>query len=119
MKGFSDVSVIHWNGVSRHTRCKNIVEEEPLSLRIQGKPYSVIMRTPGDEIAHAAGFCLGEGIVDSVEDIRTIGFCDDDTNVVTVTLTASRKRKLPEPLTAGRLSAKRVAVFVEKKTTMI
>jgi FdhD protein len=44
---------------------QDLLAEEPLSILIQDKPYSVVMRTPGDEIPHAAGFCLTEGIVDS------------------------------------------------------
>jgi FdhD protein len=73
-----------------------LVAEEPLSIRIHGNPYSVVMRTPGDEKAHVAGFCLAEGIIDSPADVVSIGFCDgDDTNVVTVTLTADRREKIP------------------------
>jgi FdhD protein len=57
------------------------------------------MRTPGDEIPHVAGFCLGEGIVDAPEDIASLAFCDGaDTNVVAVTLTKSRLEKIPERL---------------------
>jgi len=53
------------------------------------------MRTPGDEIAHVAGFCLAEGLVDKPEDIVNIAMCDgDDTNVVTVTLTPERRKKI-------------------------
>jgi FdhD protein len=73
----------------------NLVGEEPLSIRINGVPYSVVMRTPGDEISHAAGFCLTEGIVDAPEDITSLASCDGtDTNVVTVTLTAQRREKI-------------------------
>jgi FdhD protein len=98
-KDYSDVTVTHWDGKSRSTLRKNIVEEEPLSIRIEGKPYAVIMRTPGSEIAHSAGFCLAEGIVDAPGDIAAIGFCDDsDTNVVTVTLTAPRREKIAATL---------------------
>lgn len=76
-----------------------LVNEEPLSIRVQGNPYAVVMRTPGDEIAHAAGFCLTEGIIDSLADTTSIGFCDGaDTNVVTITLTAARQAKVPEIL---------------------
>ena len=51
------------------------------------------MRTPGDEKAHVAGFCLAEGIVDRPADIVSLAFCDgDDTNVVTVTLTEARRK---------------------------
>jgi FdhD protein len=65
--------------------------EEPLSIRIQGKPYVVVMRTPGDEIPHAAGLCLAEGIVDSPEDFATLAACEGETtHVVTVTLKPPR-----------------------------
>ncbi len=68
-----------------------LIAEEPLAIRVQGRPYAVIMRTPGAEREHAAGFCLAEGIVDQLSDIATIASCDDgDTNVVTVTVTAER-----------------------------
>ena len=70
----------------------DLIGEEPLSIRIQGHPYSVVMRTPGNELAHVAGFCLGEGIIDTPADIAALAFCDgEDTNVVTVTLTDDRR----------------------------
>ncbi|MBC2715463.1 MAG: formate dehydrogenase accessory sulfurtransferase FdhD [Desulfobacteraceae bacterium] len=76
-----------------------LIIEEPLSIRIEGNPYSVVMRTPGDEIAHVAGFCLAEGLVDSPTDIVTIGFCtEENTNVATVTLTNDRKKKVADLL---------------------
>ncbi len=76
-----------------------VIGEEPLSIRIQGAPYSVILRTPGDEIPHAAGFCLAEGIVETPDDFAALGFCDDrGTNVVTVTLTASRRSQVKDLL---------------------
>jgi FdhD protein len=78
---------------------KSLLREEPLSIRVEGNPYAVVMRTPGDEIAHVAGFCLTEGIIDTPDDLTSIGFCDDDdTNVVTVTLTPSRRKKISEIL---------------------
>ncbi len=87
----------HQNDDSVTAKDIALIGEEPLSIRIQGKPYSVVMRTPGDEIAHVAGFCLGEGIVDAPENIASIAFCDGpDTNVVTVTLDSSRKEKIAE-----------------------
>ncbi len=79
----------------RSTETQVLIAEEPLSIRIEGNPYAVVMRTPGNEIAHAAGFCLAEGIVDLPEDIITIGFCDEEeTNVATITLTAARREKV-------------------------
>ena len=91
--------VVYWDNSSDKIVHHDLLGEEPLSIRVQGNPYSVIMRTPGDEIAHVAGFCLGEGIVDTPDDFTSIGFCeDDDTNVVTVTLRSSRRKKIPQIL---------------------
>ncbi|UCE57051.1 MAG: formate dehydrogenase accessory sulfurtransferase FdhD [Desulfobacterales bacterium] len=91
--------MLYWDNSSSTIVHHDLLGEEPLSIRVQGNPYSVIMRTPGDEIAHVAGFCLGEGIVDTPDDFTSIGFCeDDDTNVVTVTLRASRREKIPQIL---------------------
>jgi FdhD protein len=76
---------------------KPLIAEEPLSIRIQGNPYAVVMRTPGHEKDHVAGFCLGEGIVDAADDIATMAFCDgSDSNVVTVTLTAERRARVAD-----------------------
>ncbi len=69
-----------------------ILAEEPLSIRVQGSPYALVMRTPGDEIAHAAGFCLAEGIVDEPDDLKELALCDGpESNVVAVTLSAQRR----------------------------
>ncbi len=64
-----------------------LIAEEPLSIRVQGQPFVVVMRTPGYEKAHAAGLCLAEGVVDTPEDIVNLALCDGpDSNTVTVTL---------------------------------
>jgi len=77
---------------------QGLIIEEPLSIRVEGEPYSVVMRTPGEEINHAAGFCLSEGLIDHPDDIGTIGLCDDDTNVVTVTLQPGRRDRVKDLL---------------------
>ena len=81
-------------GVCR-TRFHEFIGEEPLLIRIDEKPYSVVMRTPGEEVFHAAGFCLGEGIVDSPDDFMTIGYCKDlDPNVIDIRLQPERRGKV-------------------------
>lgn len=81
-----------WEAGVASARSLYLLEEEPLAIRVDGKPYAVVMRTPGDEIAHAAGFSLGEGIIDSVADASAIALCEGETaNVVTVTLSAERR----------------------------
>ena len=57
--------VIHYeNGLYRNGD-HELIQEEPLLIRVDDKPYSIVIRTPGEEISHAAGFCLAEGLVDS------------------------------------------------------
>ena len=95
----ADHKVIFWKQKADSAPGQRLVGEEPLSIRLEGKPYSVIMRTPGDETAHAAGFCLGEGIIDTMGDVTSIAFCDgEDTNVIAVTLTPARRKKISRTL---------------------
>jgi FdhD protein len=87
--------VVRWEDAKITRRQIDLLAEEPLSIRIQGNPYSVVMRTPGEEIAHVAGFCLGEGIIDAVEDYTAIAFCEGEaTNVATVILTPARREMI-------------------------
>jgi FdhD protein len=91
--------IIHWNQSSSKSEEKNLLGEEPLSIRVQGNPYSVVMRTPGDEIEMVAGFCLTEGIIDTRDDYISMAFCDgEDTNVVAVTLVPARREQISQIL---------------------
>jgi FdhD protein len=40
-----------------------VAVEEPLEIRVDGRPVSVTMRTPGDDEDLAVGFLFGEGLV--------------------------------------------------------
>ena len=92
-------TITQYTGAGATPVTLHMLREEPLSIRVQGKPYVVVMRTPGDEIAHVAGFCLGEGIIDVYEEIKQIAYCDGaDSNVVTVTLNTPRIFKVGEIL---------------------
>ena len=72
-----------------------LIGEEPLLIRIDGSPYCLVMRTPGEEEAHAAGFCLGEGIADSLDDFVLIEYCKErDPNVIDIKLTPERREKI-------------------------
>jgi FdhD protein len=76
-----------------------LIAEEPLLIRIDGKPYSVLMRTPGEELFHAAGFCLGEGVIDSANDFNSVGYDEHlDSNVIDVRLKPERSKKIRDVL---------------------
>lgn len=94
-----EIPVSKYNGVSYELANLSLITEEPLSIRVEGEPYAVVMRTPGDEIYHVAGFCLSEGIVDDPGDFATIGFCKEmNTNVATVILTSKRRELVTDIL---------------------
>jgi FdhD protein len=81
-----------WQDDRRQSLVLDLLDEEPLAIRVQGQPYAVVMRTPGDELAHAAGFCFTEGIIDQPEDVVQLATCDTgESNVVTVTLSPGRR----------------------------
>jgi FdhD protein len=49
--------------------------EEPLEVRLHGRPFAVIMRTPGADVALTAGFLLAERVLKSADDLATIEHC--------------------------------------------
>ena len=49
-----------------------VVVEEPLEIRLDGKPLVVTMRTPGHDEELAAGFLYGEGTIAGGDDIASL-----------------------------------------------
>ena len=45
-----------------------VAVEEPLEIRVDGRPVAVTMRTPGHDEELALGFLLGEGLIDGPRD---------------------------------------------------
>src|SRR4051812_27225599 len=75
--------------------------EEPLDIRLHGKSFAVIMRTPGEDRALAAGFLLSERVIRSAADIGAVEHCrhPDETkahHVVDVFLIADAAARVPE-----------------------
>lgn len=59
-----------------------------MTIYLQDRIYRVEMRTPGDEIAHAVGFCLSRGIVAKPDDFSAVQHAPDDPDTVRLTLSA-------------------------------
>ena len=88
-----DVTRIH---SAATTSARDVVAiEEPLEIRLHGRPFSVIMRTPGADRELAAGFLLSERVLRGPDDLGTIEYCSDvipgpggtnQSNIVNVTL---------------------------------
>ncbi|QNS02603.1 formate dehydrogenase accessory sulfurtransferase FdhD [Streptomyces xanthii] len=82
------------DGVVSH-RPDTLAAEEPMEIRVDGRPLTVTMRTPGDDFDLAAGFLVSEGVVHRAADVAGIRYCAGATsdggntyNVVDVVLGA-------------------------------
>ncbi|GGQ19733.1 sulfurtransferase FdhD [Streptomyces griseomycini] len=57
------------------SRPDTLVAEEPLEIRLNGRPLAVTMRTPGDDFALAVGFLVSEGVLATASDLQNIVYC--------------------------------------------
>ena len=57
------------------SRPDTLVVEEPLEIRVAGRPLVVTMRTPGDDMDLAAGVLVSEGVVSTGPDVRAMRYC--------------------------------------------
>jgi FdhD protein len=77
-------------GETRRARDR-VAVEEPLELRVAGRPVGVTMRTPGNDFELAIGYCISERLVARPEDVEAVRFCApegqaQEYNVLTVDL---------------------------------
>jgi len=77
------------------SRPDSLAVEEPMEIRVGGRPLAVTMRTPGNDIDLAHGFLLTEGVIGSRQDVSVARYCDgvdeqgrNTYNVLDVTLAA-------------------------------
>ena len=56
-------------------RVDTLSVEEPLEIRVGGEPYTVTMRTPGHDVELAQGLLAAEGVITTLEDVRTARYC--------------------------------------------
>ncbi|MGN6613177.1 MAG: formate dehydrogenase accessory sulfurtransferase FdhD [Angustibacter sp.] len=59
-------------------RPDTVTVEEPLQVRVGGRPLTVTMRTPGDDFDLTIGFLLTEGLIASAQDVATLMHCQDE-----------------------------------------
>jgi FdhD protein len=60
------------------SRPDTITVEEPLQVRVAGRPLTVTMRTPGDDFDLTIGFLVTEGLVSAADDVATLMHCQDE-----------------------------------------
>ena len=64
-------------GAGVSVEADQVAVEEPMEVRVNGSPFAVIMRTPGDDLALAAGFLLAEDVIRNATEIGAIERCLD------------------------------------------
>lgn len=89
----SKVTRVRDGAVDRRT--DTLAVEEPMEIRVDGRPLTVTMRTPGDDFDLAVGFLVGEGVLQAADDVAGVRYCAGATdeglntyNVVEVLLAA-------------------------------
>lgn len=68
--------IVHAGPDGIRRREDRLAVEEPLELRLAGRPLMVTMRTPGNDIELAHGFLLTEGVIARADDIVAARYCD-------------------------------------------
>ena len=66
-----------WQGDWAPVDADHVAAEEPLEIRVEGRPLAVTMRTPGDDLDLAAGFLATEGVIDGPDDLTALAHVDD------------------------------------------
>ncbi|CAI4175213.1 FdhD-like protein [Streptomyces albidoflavus] len=89
------------DGVASY-RPDTLAAEEPMEIRVGGRPLAVTMRTPGDDFDLAAGFLVSEGVLHAAGEVAGIRYCAGATsdggntyNVVDVVLARGVAARTP------------------------
>lgn len=67
--------VVRLTAEGERRRIDVLAVEEPLELRINGEPFVVTMRTPGNDLDLVHGLLHAEGLITGVADVSTARYC--------------------------------------------
>jgi FdhD protein len=81
--------VVRVSARERGTDRDRVAVELPLEVRLNSEPFSVIMRTPGDDRHLALGFLLSESVVRDLDDVERVDV-DEVENVANVWIAPAR-----------------------------
>ena len=93
--------VVRLDEHGRYPAVDRVASEAALEVRLEGQPFSVIMRTPGADHDLAVGFLYSEGVIRGAEEIERIE-SGELPNVVDVTLSRQRAVIVPQLLSQRR-----------------
>lgn len=123
--GVSRVTALRLRGGHLEQVDDAVASEVPLEVRVDGRPYAVLMRTPGADRTLVAGFLLSERLIASADDLATIEHCTDSdladdaaANTVSVSLTEEAGRRAVHLLASRRDVMATAACGVCGRTTL-
>jgi FdhD protein len=99
--GVQPFDVVRFDGRRSSPHVDHVAAEAPLEVRLQGQPFSVIMRTPGADEDLAAGFLFSEGVVAEAGEIQRIEI-GKSPNEIDVSLAPGRAAVVPDLLSQRR-----------------
>jgi FdhD protein len=104
---FRSVDVTRVRGNQQSIAADCAAAEEPLEVRLHGRSFAVVMRTPGADRELAAGFLFAERVLTDAGDLGTIEYCTDPAatrpeNIVNVTLIDGTPARIEQMLAERR-----------------
>src|SRR5207237_8368318 len=66
------VQVARWRAGDWREDRDQVAAEEPLQLSLDGRPRSIVMRTPGNDLELALGLLWAEQVVRSLDDVARV-----------------------------------------------
>jgi FdhD protein len=103
-----DVEVVRVRNGRRVGEADRTAVEEPLEVRLHGRSFAVIMRTPGADRELAAGFLLSERVLRSADDLGTIEYCTDEMVRSIASAASDNRRSAPTRKTETIATAENV-----------
>ena len=66
------VQIARWRAGDWRDDRDQVAAEEPLQLSLDGKPLSIVMRTPGNDLELALGLLWAERVIRSLGDVARV-----------------------------------------------
>ncbi|MCX6379782.1 MAG: formate dehydrogenase accessory sulfurtransferase FdhD [Armatimonadetes bacterium] len=72
--------IVRYRGETFETTQDSVTEEVALEIRVNGEPFAITMRTPGDDFALVTGLLFAEEIIAGRDDVRAMGYGTEESD---------------------------------------
>jgi FdhD protein len=73
--GVAPTHLVRWPAGGGEPSDDLLAVEAPLEIRVDGRPFAVTMRTPGNDLDLAVGYLFAEGVINGPDDLAGIRPC--------------------------------------------